>query len=137
MVLDHSDVTAYWSLLDNWLNLDLGVTARVFDGKLSITDTVSSNTFTSNIDQTVPMLYGAVGLEIPFISDLFFGVEVNMIEYNGSTIKDHVIKFSYTTGYFIGIEAGVRTFTVELDDVNSNFADMEFTGSFANLFVHF
>lgn len=135
LVLDHSDVTAYYQFLDNWLNFDLGLTARSFAGELTVTN--GTDTYTSNIDQTVPMLYGALGISMPFLSGLYAGIEVNYIEYDGSMIKDHIAKISYTTSYLVGIEVGVRTFTIELDNVNNNYSEMEFTGSYASLYIHF
>lgn len=135
LVLDHSDILLYWQLLDNWISFDLGIMARKFDGKLSVSD--GTTTKQTNIDQTVPMLYAMAGLEIPGISDLVVSVEMSMVEYDGSSMQDITSKVSYTTSYLIGFEAGIRTFTVELDDVNGNYSNMEFTGSFANLFIHF
>lgn len=137
MVLDHSDVTVYWQLLDNWINIDFGLTARKFDGKLAVTNTASGITEQTNIDKTIPMLYLAAGIEPPFIEDLFIGVEANLIDVNGNNISDITAKISYTTSYLVGFEAGVRTFIVELDDVGGNSSNMEFTGSFANLYIHF
>lgn len=135
LVLDHSDVTLYYQLLDNWINFDLGISARKFDGKLVVSD--GTTTKQTNIDQTVPMLYAAAALEIPGISDLVIAVEMNMVEYDGSTIKDVTSKISYTTSYLVGFDVGVRTFTVELDNVNGNYSNMDFIGSFANLYIHF
>lgn len=135
LVLDHSDITLYYQLLDNWISLDLGIVARKFDGKLVVSD--GATTKQTNIDQTIPMLYAAAGLEIPGISDLVVSVEMSMIEYDGSTIQDITSKVSYTTSYLIGFEAGIRTMTVELNDVNTNYSNMEFTGTFANVYIHF
>ncbi|MDH5444678.1 MAG: TIGR04219 family outer membrane beta-barrel protein [Gammaproteobacteria bacterium] len=135
MVLDHSDTTVYYSMLDNWFHLDLGLTAKKFDGSLSVTS--GGTTETTNIDKTIPLLYVNMGIEIPFIEDLFFGVEANVLNIGDHTIQDIVTKVSYTTSYFVGFEAGIRTFTVEMDKLNGNTSNMEFTGQFANVFIHF
>jgi len=135
MVLDHTDTTLYYALLDNWFHFDLGLTAKTFDGKVSVTD--GTTTETTNIDKTIPLLYAAAGIELPFINNLFFGVEANVLSVGDHTIRDIMAKVSYTTDYFIGFEAGVRTFTIELDNLNGNSSNMEFTGSFANLYIHF
>ena len=135
MVLDHSDTTLYYSLLDNWFHLDLGLTAKKFDGKVSVT--TGGLTETTNIDKTIPLLYAAAGIELPFINNLFFGVEANVLSVGDHSISDITAKISYTTEYFVGFEAGVRTFAVELDNLNGNTSNMEFTGSFANLYIHF
>jgi len=135
MVLDHTDTTLYYSFLDNWFHFDLGLTAKTFDGKVSVSD--GTTTETTNVDKTIPLLYVAAGIELPFINNLFFGVEGNLLSVGDHTVSDITAKISYTTDYFIGFEAGVRTFTMELDNLNGNTSDMEFTGSFANLYIHF
>lgn len=135
MVLDHSDITAYWRLLDNWINFDFGLTARTFDGKLEVTR--AGVTEQTNIDKTIPMLYASAGIDLPFVDGLFFGVEGNIINIDGHNISDFTTKFSYTTSYLVGIEVGYRSLIVELDDLGGNSSNMEFTGSFANLYIHF
>jgi hypothetical protein len=42
----------------------------------------------------------------------------------------------YETGV-IGFEAGLRTTTIKLDDVDSVNADLEFTGLMLGAFLHF
>lgn len=137
MVLDHTDTTLYYSLLDNWFHFDLGITAKKFDGNLSVTRTSDGLTETTNINKTIPLLYAAAGFELPFINNLFFGVEGSVLSVGDHTISDITAKIAYTTDYFVGFEAGVRTFTMELDNLNGNTSNMEFTGSFANLYIHF
>ena len=137
MVLDHSDTTIYYSLLDNWFHLDLGLTAKKFDGKVSIIRASDGYTETTNIDKTIQLLYVAAGIELPFINNLFFGIESHILSVGDHTVRDITTKISYTTDYFIGFEAGIRTFIMELDNLNGNTSNMEFTGSFANLYIHF
>ena len=137
MVLDHTDTTIYYSLLDNWFNLDIGITAKQFAGKVSVTRTSDGYTETTNLDKTIPLLYVAAGIELPFINNLFIGIESNALSVGDHTIQDIVTKISYTTDYFLGFEVGVRTFSMELDNLNGNSSNMEFTGSFANLYLHF
>lgn len=131
MVLDHTDATIYYSLLDNWFHLDLGLTAKQFNGSVAV------NGNTTNIDKMIPLLYVAAGIELPFINNLFFGVESNALSVGDHTIQDVIAKVSYTTDYFLGFEVGVRTFTVELDNLGGNTSNMEFEGSFANVYIHF
>ncbi len=131
MVLDHTDTTIYYSLLDNWFHLDLGLTAKIFDGSASV------NTSSTNIEGTIPFFYVAAGIELPFINNLFFGVESNTLSVGDHTIQDMIAKVSYTTDWWLGFEAGIRTFTVELSNLDGNTSNMEFEGTFANLYIHF
>jgi outer membrane protein len=47
MQFDAIDVTAYWEVLDNWLNLDLGLTLRKMDGDFS--ETVGETPFPARV----------------------------------------------------------------------------------------
>jgi len=132
MVLDHSEVTLYYQLLDNIINIDLGLTAKKFDGKVEVTD--GTNIRTTNIDQTIPMIYGAAAIEL---GNFAISVEANYLELDNNLISDMTTKIAYTTAYFIGVEAGIRTVQVTLDDLDSNYSSMEYTGAFANLYAHF
>jgi len=132
--LSHSDVTLYYQFLDNIISFDLGLTGKTFDGKASVTRAGVTNS--TLIDDTIPMLYAAVGLTIPVI-DIYLGVEGSALSIGDNSISDVTAKISYESDYAVGIEAGVRTISIELDDLDSNYSNMEFSGAFANLFLHF
>jgi len=134
MVLDHQDVTLYYEILDNYVSLDIGLTGKMFDGEVSITR--GGTKTTSELTGTLPMLYAAVSVELP-LSGLTFGVEGNFIGIGDSEITDYIAKVSYETSYAIGFEAGIRSITVKLDDLDATYSNMEFSGPFANLFIHF
>ena len=46
-------------------------------------------------------------------------------------------KISYETIYRIGIEAGYRTSTMTLDKITTVAGELNFTGPFINMLVHF
>lgn len=133
LTLDHEDYTLYWQPLDNFAVLDLGITVKSIDGKSSITDgtTLETNSF----DGYIPMLYTAVGFEP--MDSLEFRVEVNTLAAGGNNITDTTAKVNYTTDFMLGIEAGFRKISVELDDVDQVFADMDFEGPFMGIYMDF
>jgi hypothetical protein len=59
------------------------------------------------------------------------------MSYSGSTISDFTAKISYTTDFFVGFEAGYRTETIELDDVDDTDANLDFKGPFIGAYVKF
>lgn len=131
--LDHTDITAFWNLLDTGVRFDLGLTARQLDGEISVDD--GSTKTTTKVDGTVPMLYA--GVAISPISNLRFSYEVNYIGSGENALTDTIAKVSYHTDFMLGIEVGVRDMSLELDDSDGNFADMDFSGSFVGVSLKF
>ena len=134
MDLSHSDVTLYYELLDNIISLDLGLTGKMFDGKVEVTR--AGVTTSTKVDGTIPMVYAALGLSIP-ATGLSLVVEGSTLSVGDNSLSDVTTKISYESDYFLGVEAGVRAITLELDDLDSNYSNMKFSGMFANLFLHF
>lgn len=134
--LDHTDITAFWNLWDTaGLTLDLGLTARQLDGKVSVDD--GSTLTETNIDGTVPMLYASVALSP--IDSLRISAEMSYLGAGDTAFTDSTAKISYyPTGLLgFGIEAGVRKMNLELDNQNGNYANADFSGSFIGLTFKF
>ena len=81
------------------------------------------------------MIYGLVGGS-PW-PGVMISAEGNFISFSGSTISDFNAKISYTSDYFVGIEAGYRIQTIELDDIDDTNADLEFNGPFVGAYLKF
>lgn len=133
--LSHSDITAYYQILDNWINLDLGVTLRKFDGSLYTSN--GAQTKEIAIDLAVPMVYGKVQFDLPF-TGMSWGIESNYTTYRNNSLNDHTIKVSYLFDTFVdvGVEVGLRRMSFVLDD-NDLKADAITKGPYAALIAHF
>ena len=129
VTLDSTDAILYYRILDNWVSFDLGLTLRNVDGDF----TIGSETLT--LSETVPMIYGAVQFDLPF-TGLSVGGDINVTDYDGSSFQDVRLRVMYEMGV-IGFEAGYRTTTLELDDVDNINTDLEFTGLMLGAFLHF
>lgn len=127
--LNSTDITLYWRLLDNWINLDIGLTARKFDGEF----TIGSESLT--VTETVPMLYAAAQFDLPF-TGLSVGGDINMISAGDNSLTDTRIRVLYEMG-LIGFEAGLRNTSIQLDDADSVTTDITFSGLFVGAFLHF
>ncbi len=127
--LDNTDAILYYRLLDNWVNFDFGLNIRTLDGKFNI----DSESIT--ISETVPMLYLSAQFDLPF-SGFSVGGDINIVDYNGSKLQDVRLRGIYEFGV-IGIEAGLKSTTIELDDVDNVTANLEFEGLFFGAFLHF
>jgi len=134
LVFDTTDITFYYEILDNIVELDLGLTARQIDGNLKIV----SSTITANetIDETIPMLYAAVGFNLPGTGLSFFA-EGNFVGVSDLSYSDFTAKVRYEIIDVFGVEGGYRAQNLEIDDSPTVVADLKFSGVFAGVFVHF
>lgn len=123
--LSHTDATLYWGLpipLPR-INIDLGLTARMFDGDASVT--AINQTATADLDITLPMVYGAAKVG-PFFG-AYAAADVNWIGFGDNKLTD----LSAVVGYElpipivdVGLEVGYRSLNLETDkkdvDVDAN-----------------
>lgn len=133
--LTHIDATLYYEILDNWINFDLGVTARKFDGHVSGSN--STDATYVKIDDVLPMVYGKLQFDLPF-TGLSFGVDGNLINYRDNKVNDYSAKFTYLydTALDIGFEAGYRKMSVTIDQSDLK-ANVDLTGPYAAFIMHF
>lgn len=133
----HTDATLYYEILDNWVNLDLGVTFRMFDGDISLRSATASGS--QDFDETIPMLYGKAQFNLP-LTGFYVAAGGNYVSYDDSDVSDFQASLGYMSDGLVldfGVELGLRNFSVELDDVSGVDADMELDGPFAQVYLHF
>ncbi len=107
------------------------------------TFTIDGTTFnvndevTSDVDQTLPMLYGKVQFDLPF-SGLSAGVEGNYVSYQGDKVTDYSAKVSYLFDSVldVGVEAGYRKFSLTVDDDDLQ-AKVNLKGPYVAAIAHF
>lgn len=133
--LSHTDATLYYEVLDNWASLDLGITVRVFNEGVKITDQTNGNSSSEDLDETLPMLYGAVKFDLP-LTGLYVGGDVNWVAISDDSLLDAKINVGYETSFGLGIEAGYRSFDLEIED-DEDKANVTIDGAYAGLFYHF
>jgi len=134
--IEQTDLLLYYEVLDNVVSLDLGLNVRLLDISYSIADdNVPSNTTSGSVSAPVPMLYGLIG-GTPW-PGVLISAEGSFISYSGSTFSDFNAKIAYTTDFFVGFEAGYRTQTIELDDVDDTTANLDFKGPFIGAYLKF
>ncbi len=127
--IDTIDAIIYWSLLDNWINFDLGLNLRTLDADFSIDTEIIS------VSETIPMLYLSAQFDLPF-SGLSIGADINTLSISDVTYQDIRLRAIYEIG-LVGFEAGYKSTTIELDDVSNLNADLEFKGITIGAFLHF
>jgi outer membrane protein len=125
------DLTLYYELLDNWVNVDVGVNVKYVDGSVSIKD---NNTLSEATDFQVPipMLYAKARFDVP-TTDLSFQVEGNYVTYDGHTLYDAEAGIRYTLALGLGFEAGYKTMKLKLDNIDDLSMDSDFSGAYGKL----
>ena len=126
--LDQTDFILYYEVLDNVVSLDVGLTAKKIDGKVTV------DTDTKTFSGTIPMLYLAAEIVLP--AGFSLAADVSTISVDDDSVTDTTVKLMYTTDFNLGIEAGVRTQSIKYDD-NSVKVDIEFDGIFVGAFFKF
>ncbi|PHS14803.1 MAG: hypothetical protein COA86_15535 [Kangiella sp.] len=138
-VIDMSNIeyTLYYEFLDNWINLDAGLTFRQYDGVVSLRTDPNG----SNIDEhvslnfTIPLLYLKGRVDLPF-TGFFVDGTLNIISIDGNSLSDTEFSIGYESEIGLGAKAGFRTFTMDIDE-SGLLADVEFKGAYVSAFFHF
>jgi outer membrane protein len=128
--LSHIDGTFYYEILDNWVNLDVGLTVRMFDGEVSIKS--SSEEGSIEIDAPLPMAYVNVRFELP-LTGLYASGLGNVVAYGDNKVTDMTVALGYELGV-VGLELGYRNFDVQLEDDNEE-ANITVDGYFLSVVV--
>jgi outer membrane protein len=142
--LTHTDYTLYWGLPLPVVTLDFGLTARQFDGSMSVDGDLTFNG-SADLDVVVPMGYLKAGVDIP-LTGLSLGADLNIISYGDSGITDFDINLNYVLPVIpvldVGITAGYRSFDLELDpedfggDSDDLTANAKVAGPYLGLSLH-
>lgn len=126
-----TDLTLYYEVLDNWVNLDLGLTARDLDAELEVTDTTGLYPVSrTEVSAVLPMLYAAGRFDLP-LTGVSAGITGNIISYDGDSVYDYDIYGQYV---FAGVQlrAGYREMAVDYEDGDERL-DIDVGGPFASV----
>jgi outer membrane protein len=133
--LDQTDITLYYSPLDTVVNVDLGLNAKYIDSKARITGAISG-TQDADVSGWVPMAYAGVGIDLP-LTGLAISADGSYIKYQSSSFYDYTLRVTYTSPWHVGADVGYRKIKLDLDDFDDSFANVEFDGPYAGLYLHF
>jgi outer membrane protein len=132
--LTQTDFIAYYEILDNYVNLDLGLNLKLIDTKFKIAST--NQVAQNDISTAIPMLYTKAKVELPF-SGAFLEAELSYIGYSGNTIYDAQASVGYESSLGLGANLGYRKINLKLDDVKDTSTNITVDGAFASVFYHF
>lgn len=135
--IDQIDLTLYYEVLDNWVNLDGGLTIRRLDGELKIQDrgNLSPQPLSkTEVDAFIPMVYVSARFDLPF-TGVSVGVEGNGISYSGDSVFDATAYAQYDMS-LLRLQAGYRQMNIDYEDGNDTL-DVELGGPFISAGVDF
>lgn len=127
--LSSTDVIPYYRILDNWVNLDLGLVLRKLDGEFTVDNS------TQEFNETVPMVYLAAQFDLP-LTGLSIGADLKSLSFGDDSYSDVRLRALYETGV-VGFELGTRTTNITLKDASNINADIDFKGMMFGMYLHF
>ena len=137
LTLNQTDLIPYWRILDNWVNLDIGLNLKSIDGNIKID---SVNNSVTHIDQdfsaVIPLLYAKARFDMPF-TGLSVEADMSYLNLAGNKISDMKAGLVYQSVFGLGATIGIRKENVTLDDVDNVSGKLDINGVYAGLFYHF
>ena len=131
--LSHNDIVLYYEILDNWINLDIGLDVKVFDGEVALS---GSSSTTVPIDETIPLLYLSARFDLPF-SGFYIGADFMGASTSDNSMEDTSLMLGYESDSGLGFEGGIKKFSLEINDVTDINADLKYDGIYLNGYYHF
>ena len=133
--MDHADFILYYEILDNIVNADVGLGATSLNG-----DVKTLGLSKTDIDKTVPVIYGSAGVKLPF-TGLSAKAELLYSNFNETKITDAQAELQYNfidnLLVDVGLKAGYRILDIKLDDYEKNDLKFNFKGPYIGLDIHF
>ena len=145
LLFDNIDFTFYYEVLDNWIELDAGLTARSLNGEFEAISTIGDGLTRpvqdrSKLNEIIPMIYLNGRVDIPFVDGIYVQSVINGISYKGNTLYDADIRLGYDLNLValdLGFYTGYRRMVLKSTDLGNLYADAYMDGLIAGLEVHF
>lgn len=125
------DALLYWEVLDTIAEIDLGIGARMYDGKSG------SKVNPESFDATLGVAFAKAQVNVP-ITGLSVGANVMIGQGssdNKATDARGFVRWESVLG--LGLEGGYRILNQELEITNNNVATIDLDGAYLSAFFHF
>lgn len=140
--VSNTDVILYYELFDNDLvSFDFGLNGKYVDGSLFVQDV--NDTSISALEEfsgVVPMVYSRLAVGLPFTGWGIYA-EGSFLSIDDHTLSDYQAAITYefvdNLAVDMSVELGYRAVTLELEDLDDIYSDLEFSGVYAGLEIHF
>jgi outer membrane protein len=130
-----SDIILYYNILDNGDSVDVGVNARDTGSNRLLADS-NGGIKDAHAPGWIPLLHADSGVELP-ITVLSPGADDAFAGIQGHGLYPGALRASYSGSHVSGAEPGYRRMKSGPDIFDASYADIEFSGTYAGLFVNF
>ena len=130
----HTDIVLYYEILDNWVNLDVGLAAKKVQFEFDVRQ--GTEVFHYENDETIPMLYGKAAFELPF-SGWQVTAEGMALTFEDDSIEDISIELGYNFNSFAQVNLGYRQMVIDIERPGAS-GDSELTldGTYIGFIAH-
>lgn len=139
--LEHTDFTFYYEILDNWVNLDLGLSAKYFTGfthDFSYTSGQEGVYFAgrNDLDEWVPLLYAKGQFDLPFTGLSAYG-SIQALGMDSNDVTDLELGVNYESKSGLGAVLGYRSLDVDFKKHGATTLNTKVDGFFVGINFHF
>ncbi|MDH5353693.1 MAG: TIGR04219 family outer membrane beta-barrel protein [Gammaproteobacteria bacterium] len=128
--LSQDDIVLYYELLNTSLNLDMGIDLKRLNGEVEFSGIDNAAV---RLDETIPLLYLSAHYNLPY-DGFYLGANFNNFSLGDSIVEDSTIKLGYQSDAGHGFEGGLKSFSYEFNDTDTN---LEYDGLFLNGYIQF
>lgn len=134
--LSATDYILYYEILDNDIvSIDVGISGKQVQGDVIVTEAGGSTTQES-INVIIPMGYAKAQVGLP-LTGLGLYLEASGLAIQDDSFTDYQLGLTYsfveTLAIDLSIQAGYRNTTLDINDVDDIYADIEFDGAFIGI----
>ena len=132
-----TDFILYYEILDNDLvSIDVGINGKYIDGTIMVAESTGNRMVSEDFSGVIPMAYAKAEIGLPF-TGLGVYAEGSFLAIGDSTVSDFQAALTYSfvesLALDMTLQAGYRSMTIELDDLDDLYSNLEFTGVFVGL----
>ncbi|MFC4701709.1 TIGR04219 family outer membrane beta-barrel protein [Glaciecola siphonariae] len=136
-----TDYILYYEILDNdVVSIDVGISGKQIDGDFLVVDADTQQRSAEEFSGIIPMVYSRAAVGLP-LTGLGAYVEASYLSIDDNSLSDYQAAITYnfieSLAIDMTLQAGYRSTTVDLEDLDDIYADLEFKGAFVGLEFHF
>lgn len=128
--LSHTDVVLYYELMDSWVNLDLGLSAKYFNGHNRFKYVLLDYTLyrdDTKFSDWLPMLYLQTQFELP-LTGLSAKAAVESITFDRNRATNFELSLQYQNSFGLAADIGYRKLDVNLKNYKNFKSDLKANG---------
>lgn len=134
--LEMTDLTLYYSPLDNVVSLDVGVTARHADLEVEVDSRANDVSGREDGSAILPLGYLALRADLP-LNGVYATGTAKGISAGGDSLHDIEVGLGWEPGSTFGIEAGYRELGLDIDETDDLEADVDLGGAYLTASLRF